>query len=87
MDSAGFSVRKIIRLAVNRAAITAFIAHNHPSGVALPSVDDIRTTEELHDALALVGVDLLDHFIVADGECVSLAQSGLMNRMDDFETL
>ena len=73
------SIRKIVRIALNYGAATAFLAHNHPSGVALPSSLDVRTTAEISEALALVGVRLLDHFIVADNECISLAQSGLLD--------
>ena len=77
--SANFSMRSIVRLAINYGAYTAFIAHNHPSGVALPSREDLRATLRLREALSLVGVRLLDHFIIGDNECVSLAQSGFLN--------
>lgn len=77
------SVRSIVRLAMNYGATTAILAHNHPSGVALPSKDDILTTNYLRKSLALVDVDLIDHFIVANGECVSLAQSGMMEELTD----
>lgn len=76
-DTTSISVRKIVRLAMNYGAITAVIAHNHPSGVALPSVEDIVATKELRKALAMVEVNLIDHFIIANGECVSLAESNL----------
>lgn len=79
LETARLSVRKIVRLAMHYGAFTAFIAHNHPSGVALPSAQDLRTTHELRDALSLVDVRLLDHFIVAGNECVSLAQSGMLD--------
>jgi len=54
-------------------------AHNHPSGVAEPSVSDERITHKLTSALALVDVRVLDHFIVGDGMVVSMAERGLMN--------
>ena len=82
-ESAQFSVRKIVRLAMNYGAAYAVIAHNHPSGVALPSVEDVRTTLLLRDALALVEVKLIDHFIVANEECVSLVQSGMFTDNTD----
>ena len=82
-ESAQFSVRKIVRLAMNYGAAYAVIAHNHPSGVALPSVEDVRTTLLLRDALALVEVKLIDHFIVANEECVSLVQSGIFTDNTD----
>ena len=53
-------------------------AHNHPSGVAEPSEADQLITRRIRDALDLVDVRLLDHFVVGDGTCVSLAQRGLI---------
>jgi DNA repair protein RadC len=63
-------------LALNAAAL--IVAHNHPSGVAEPSAADEAMTRRLRDALALVEVRLLDHFIVGDGHPVSLAERGLL---------
>ena len=77
-EATRLSVRSIVRLAMNYGAVTAILAHNHPSGVALPSKDDINTTIYLREALSLVDVNLIDHFIVANEECVSLAQSGMI---------
>ena len=51
-------------------------AHNHPSGVAEPSQADHLITRRIRDALELVDVRLLDHFIVGDSDCVSLAGRG-----------
>lgn len=77
-ETTRLSIRKIIRLAMNYGADSAILAHNHPSGVALPSPEDMRTTKYLSEALAMVDVRLIDHFIVANDECTSLAQSGMM---------
>jgi DNA repair protein RadC len=52
--------------------------HNHPSGVAEPSHADEAITRRLKDALALVHVRVLDHFVVAAGESVSFAERGLL---------
>lgn len=76
--SAGISFREIVTLALNYGAVSAFIAHSHPSGQALPSQEDVLVTRDLKDALHTVGVELLDHFIVADHDCVSMAESGLI---------
>lgn len=65
--------RKIIRLAVKYHACGAVIAHNHPSGIPLPSKSDISATIMLKKALSAVGMRLLDHLIVADNEFLSLA--------------
>ena len=53
------------------------LAHNHPSGIALPSREDVETTRRLAQALDAVGVILADHIIVADEDFVSLADSRL----------
>ena len=53
-------------------------AHNHPSGVAEPSQADELITQRVREALALVDIRLLDHIIVGDGACVSLAERGLI---------
>ena len=78
-ESINLSIRKIVRLAMNYGAVTAIVAHNHPSGVALPSVDDVVATENLRKALAMVEVNLIDHFIVANGVCTSMAQSNMFD--------
>ena len=75
-----FSVRSVVKTALKYNASSAVIAHNHPSGSATPSADDIRTTGLLKEALSLVGVDLLDHYIVADGDSCSMYLTGLMDR-------
>ncbi len=75
--SAGFYIRDIIELSLKYNATKAIIAHNHPSGIALPSQEDIETTITLKNALNLVGVRLVDHIIVADDDYVSIADSDL----------
>ena len=54
------------------------LAHNHPSGIAEPSVADELITRRLKDALALIDVRVLDHLIVGDSHCISLAERGLV---------
>lgn len=54
------------------------LAHNHPSGVAEPSVQDQALTRTLAEALGLVDIKVLDHFIVAPGACLSFAERGLL---------
>ena len=77
-SAADISIREIVTLAINYGAVSAVIAHNHPSGLALPSQEDIQVTRLLREALELVEVTLLDHYIVADHDCVSLAESNMM---------
>lgn len=72
-------VRKIIDLAMRYNAATAVIAHNHPSGVALPSRADLDATKSVSQTLNLIGVMLFDHIIVSDDDFVSLRESQLCN--------
>ena len=67
--------RKIIELIVMYNASAGIIAHNHPSGLALPSRDDLISTDKMKLIFKNMGVKLLDHIIVADGDYVSLASS------------
>lgn len=81
VNSAGISVRKIVETALGVNATTVVLAHNHPSGVALPSGEDVQTTRRIAMALSAVEIHLADHIVVADDDYVSLAQSG--HRFDD----
>ena len=76
INSAGVPIRQIVETALRANATTAILAHNHPSGLAFPSYEDVQTTRRVAAALDAVEVILVDHIIVADGEWVSLAQSG-----------
>ena len=77
VNSAGISVRRIVETALGANATSVVLAHNHPSGLAIPSNEDIYTTKRVAMALQAVEIQLVDHIIVADEEFVSLAQSGL----------
>lgn len=76
VNSASISVRKIVEVALGANATTVVLAHNHPSGLALPSAEDVHTTRRVAAALDAVEITLADHIVVADDEFVSLAQSG-----------
>ncbi len=78
VNSSDLPLRKIVDLAIRHNARTAYVAHNHPSGSLLPSRADIDVTKLLDSTLASVGVHLLDHFIVADNEYVSLREYDLI---------
>jgi DNA repair protein RadC len=77
VNAAQIGTRKVVETALTLRASSVILAHNHLSGVALPSKEDEATTLTLRSALAAVGVTLADHIIVADNDFVSLAQSGL----------
>lgn len=74
--SANVPIRKIVEIAIENRATNVIIAHNHPTGLILPSKDDLRATAKVREALALVDVKLLDHVIVSDNEAASLKDSG-----------
>lgn len=76
VNSAGISVRKVVEMALGANATSVVMAHNHPSGLALPSTEDIQTTRRIAAALSAVDVHLADHIVVADGDYVSMVQSG-----------
>ena len=76
VNAAGISVRRVVETALNAGASTVVLAHNHPSGLALPSPEDIQTTRRLAMALSAVEIHLADHIVVADGDYVSMVQSG-----------
>ena len=76
VTSADLDIRRLVENALLTGASAVVLAHNHPSGVALPSRDDYAATDRAKTALAVVGVALTDHIIVADGDFVSMADSG-----------
>ena len=67
--------REVGEGSVNSAS-TVVLAHNHPSGVAVPSVEDVQTTRRIAAALQAVEVHLADHIVVSEGDYVSMVQSG-----------
>ena len=70
--------REVVKHALKHNAAAVILAHNQPSGVAEPSIQDQSFTRTLAEALALVDVKVLDHFIVAPGACLSFAERGLL---------
>lgn len=76
VNSAGVPIRKIVETALSVNATTVILAHNHPSGLAIPSDEDILTTRRVAMALDTVGILLADHVVVADDDFVSIADSG-----------
>ncbi|MFQ3221878.1 MAG: DNA repair protein RadC [Parasphingorhabdus sp.] len=76
IDMASVYPREIVKLALQNNAAAVIVAHNHPSGVAEPSQSDIAITKRIKQALALVDIRLLDHFIIGRGAVTSLADTG-----------
>lgn len=78
LDGASVYPREVVKRAVELDAKAIIFAHNHPSGIAEPSREDRSLTHKLTEALGLLDIRVLDHFIVGDGEPVSFAERGLL---------
>lgn len=78
VGSVGLNIRQIMENTLRSKAVLVVLAHNHPSGIALPSHEDAVATRMVRDALETMDVRLVDHIIVADNDYVSMAESGLL---------
>ena len=78
--AAELNIRRLVENALLSSASAVILSHNHPSGIDLPSREDYATTQQAQDALRTIGVELLDHIIVAEDDYVSLADSGILRR-------
>ena len=78
LASTGVFPRELFREAIKSNASAIVLAHNHPSGDPKPSQDDISTTQSLHKAASIIGIDLIDHIIVGRGRSTSMKQEGLL---------
>ena len=76
MEQLNLNSRRFAQIVLSANASAVILAHNHPSGVALPSPEDLRATGIVKSALETLGVALADHIIVADDDFVSLRDSG-----------
>lgn len=76
IDGASVHPREVVRRCISHNAAAVIFAHNHPSGVAEPSAADRAITLRLREALELIDVRLLDHFVIGSGTPISLAQRG-----------
>jgi DNA repair protein RadC len=70
--------REVVKAALSHNAAAVIFAHNHPSGVAEPSHADEILTRSLKQALALVDIQVLDHFVIAGSRSLSFAERGLL---------
>ena len=78
IDGAAVYPRVVVQQALACNAAAVIFAHNHPSGCCEPSRADQQITKRLSDALALIDVRVLDHFVVSRSEWVSLAERGMV---------
>ncbi len=83
VNSSQITMRTLIENALSSRASMVVLAHNHPGGLAIPSSDDINTTRLMHEALSLVDVRLLEHFVVAEGKYMPImSRAGALGRLN-----
>lgn len=78
IDGASVYPREVVKAALKYNAAAVLLAHNHPSGLCEPSQADQRITHRLQQALELIDVRVLDHFVVSGVDTVSFAERGLI---------
>ena len=78
VDLSTLSPRTIVELTLRVGASRIILAHNHPRGFALPSSSDVAATLELQKLLSTLGIELADHLIVSENDCVSLRESNIL---------
>ena len=84
VNSAGISIRRVVEVALGVNATSVILAHNHPSGIALPSHEDVSATIQLAKALHAVDVVLTDHIVVAEDDFISMVLSGIYRPNEIF---
>ena len=75
IDSVGISMRTLLKMCLDKGATVIALAHNHPSGLAIPSASDAAVSERIAKTFAGVGIRLIDHIISVSDDYVSMAQS------------
>ena len=78
VNCAEVSIRRIVEIALANNAAGVILAHNHTSGIAIPSEEDQASTIHIRRALRLVGIELIDHIVVGGDDFVSMADSGML---------
>ena len=76
--SANVPMRRLVQEALTANASGIVLAHNHPSGMAVPSKEDVELTLRIRDSLSILDLQLLDHIIIADDDFISLRESGYL---------
>lgn len=80
VNAVDITVRRLVELALKNKAASLVLAHNHPEGIALPSRGDEAFTRKAGEALRLMGMELVDHIIVAGDRYFSMRDSGLCGK-------
>jgi len=78
LDGCSVHPREVVKRCLHHNCAAVIYAHNHPSGIAEPSDADRRLTNRLKDALSLIDIRTLDHFVIGGSEAVSFAERGLL---------
>lgn len=74
LDCSLIHPREIFNTAIRNSAAKIIMAHNHPSGSSVPSPQDIEVTRQIYQASRIIGIELLDHLVIGNGEYVSIRQ-------------
>ncbi|MBQ7015085.1 MAG: DNA repair protein RadC [Clostridia bacterium] len=82
LNSASFDIKKIVGCSIRDGASKIVLAHNHPGGLATPSVTDRKSTLKIMNMLQMLDIELIDHLIYADEDYVSMSLSGLLKDND-----
>lgn len=77
------SIRRIVETALKNKATSVIMAHNHPDGLAMPSIEDDAVTKKISESLSLVGITLADHLVVAGEDFFSYRDSGYLGSYGD----
>ena len=80
VNAVDITVRRMVEIALKNKAASLVLSHNHPEGVALPSREDESFTRKAGEALRLMGLELVDHIIIAGDRYFSMRESGLFGR-------
>ena len=76
VNSASINIRRLVETALSFNSTSVILAHNHTSGIAIPSHEDISSTRRISEALAAVEITMTDHIVVADTDFISFADNG-----------
>lgn len=79
ISSAQINIKDLVKFAIKNNSDTIAIAHNHPNGDVNPSDDDLQTTKIIYKRLNGIGIELIDHIVVAKGQAVSFRNAGFFN--------
>ena len=74
--------REVLLPAIKLAAVSIILGHNHPSGDSSPSKDDIELTSRIVEAGKIMGIEILDHLIITDGQYLSFKEEGILRGKD-----